>query len=1726
MDKLALYTYVDGVNDTPFPDAEEQLVLNEFTYTADRMGGAPTISATAMHSKCLDNLWSDKVYVSFRGEKLYVMNTPSSSKDNSDARYKHEVEFLSEREVLNHVYFIDAVQGDSSVDVYKSNTSKVIFMGDIREFGKRLQACFDYLDLGYTVEFDETAISDEKLVSFEDKYILEALQEMYNTYEIPYYFKGKVVHIGSMSDYVISTPFEYGSKEALISVSKENANYAVINKIKGQGSSDNIPLYYPNESGDREAIETSGKKWITPMENLMPSIYRESEGATMFYEAKNNTYPDGEGGYYVFENEFSKNNQRQGTTNFEDIKPTIVGITNASGQRIDMFTEFAYDQNDNDEVDDEGNYLHPYFFAKLRKFDGENGFNLFDQAIESQTMQFSFTSGVCGACTFELGVGEETQKNIVQVDDSGNLLRDEEGDVRCGRDGKPEENPQDRQNDTSKYEVWIALKKEDSTYGQVMPNATQRLKPSTSDTFVILGISLPQAYILAAEKKLEESLIKAMWESNKEKFNFTIKPSRIYIKEHEEELDKMLNENSTVIVRYDGVDYSMYVNSYSYKVDENNSLPEIELSVSDTLAQGSNSLRTQLDAIKMDILSSIGSSDFLKQGIKYFLRKDVSDRAKGLITFLKGISIGDDIWGISSNGAAQLLSAIFNNGKASVSQDGAANFLSAIFNGGKAKVNSDGMAKFLSIILGTGIETENFSTGALGAGFCLKKDENGDTYLEVDKMLVRKVATFIKLLIQKLQYVGGQIILTPASMSCAKVEDMGDYYRCYFETDDGEKSIEQEFVVGDQARCQTFNIKEGVYENVSNTYYWRLVVGVGDDYIDLSKTDCDSGSTVPAAGDDIVQLGNRTDAERQAAIVLAAYGNEAPYIKLYRGINSYVLDGKEFVAISRSKVNIIADSLKFSTGEIVKDEISKAVTSSNEAVISANNAIASANEAKDKADSVNTDLQSYKTTVTQEFEAADGRLTSAITETKTYTDNAIGNIQVGGRNLFIISQGYEGYLNASDGSFTPKAGDADFVSNFISVDAESDITLSLCKSISRPAAYYLGRIIAYNSGKQFISVIKDSIDWENPTHQTFKTPSNTAYVRLSLIRGKESGNWKLEKGNKATDWTPAPEDVTSKIEENSAKINLLPDQITLQVKKDITGGSYNYISGTSTPSEIKLSETVGFVHNYYIHKECMGKKILTAYKLKLEGCTFTNDAIMITQVVPQGGWPSWYESIVPNKTLNKNGEFLIYGIYQVYSDLTDKALLNLRVYGVSGGTATISEMRCYEVQTDTVAESDILPWYPSKWDTEQLSSEIKQTADSITLTVKKEVGDLTIGGDNCIGNSDFQSTSGWSFTSNISISVDTSNVRQSGINTLRVVQSAATGSDMAYKIARNTSIKNGAASFSCWIKASIATSIKIYACGDNNIKDFEVGTSWTYITYENFTAENAYLRLAANNACTWYLSEPMLINANKVSPWQKNMSEQRQEISTIKQTSNSISLKVDVLGDNLEATGIDITNKKIDITADKLNIKTNSGKSVAIFDGTGDVPKLKADYIDAENLSVSKIYADSDNAPKQIVVDADEAYIRVFGLNTYNLSAPTNMYIEPIIDGDSSNYEAYTRIRMTGYKKEAGSSSGTGEINAIFSNRGLSIQDTGYQCMGLLNASFVRAGIYSTYGFYTKSFAFGNDGTEVRQGENYYKGADGFIEVGTTMYWFKDGLFIGTSASTNPHPPTSSKIYG
>lgn len=1009
-----------------------------------------------------------------------------------------------------------------------------------------------------------------------------------------------------------------------------------------------------------------------------------------------------------------------------------------------------------------------------------------------------------------------------------------------------------------------------------------------------------------------------------------------------------------------------------------------------------------------------------------FLRKDRADIMPYLLTVLQGISFKGDK-GISGEGAAKLLSAIFGNGAASI--------------------NADGVSTFKSATVREGVTSDNFSTGALGSGFALKKDENNDSYLEVDRMMVRKIAIFVELLIQRLRHVGGQIILSPASITCERVEDRADAYRCYFRSTDGNKTVTNEFVVGDQARCQTFNIKPGVHQGVQNQYYWRLVTAVGDDYIDLSKTDCDRGSTVPQAGDDIVQLGNRSDATRQCAIVLAAHGAGAPYLKMYRGINSYVMDGREIIILSRDEVSIIANKLQFSTGVNVETAVNTAQNTANSAQSTANSASGkadkaqgaadkaqgaadsaskkadsaqdaannaqitadSASEKADKAqnaaDAANSQASTTSHNLTEfmretrgDFSSTNERFNSVLNETKTYTNQQVGKIPYSGRNLLQMWSMTEANLVPENGEWKENRSKLDYTCDFIPVQPNEQLTLSLHRNIDRTADYFCGQFWAYNANKVGIQSLIANIKWDrNGQMQTVITPEGTAFVRLSLIRGKEKNTWKLERGTKVTDWTPAPEDTAALIEQNASEIKQLPDSITFSVSKKITGGALNYVSGTQGIHETTTwrdeNNAEDFGGKFKIHKECGGKYLSAAFKVRFEGCEFGENPRVTMQVNEQNGW-GWY-GLVANEgrngsgfalsdrgetfpldgglTIPYNGEFVIYSYDLAKPGIQGDGVVFVRFDYVRGGKITVSEIRVWETTDEerNTVNKEPLPWYPSRWDTGLLDSRITQTANDITLEVKnRKSEDATL-------STRIQQTA-----EQISLKVE----RQIGGENLLYNSSFASDligwrtwgeqpSEMTAQIVNKDNTVDWLQGYPClelWtaLRRGIWHPVvdQIFEIGDKVTVSFDMlkRNPWPYemCVGADIAGEAGYLiDISQHPINEWkrVIVTQEIIEAGDVNimiygdrnvpgvVYIKNMKVERGIVAT------SWCPAPSEQHDKLLATGIDIMNERIVLTANNTVIQSNSGQQIAMFTEKNGKPLLRAENIDTDNLSADSL---------------------------------------------------------------------------------------------------------------------------------------------------------------------------
>lgn len=255
------------------------------------------------------------------------------------------------------------------------------------------------------------------------------------------------------------------------------------------------------------------------------------------------------------------------------------------------------------------------------------------------------------------------------------------------------------------------------------------------------------------------------------------------------------------------------------------------------------------------------------------------------------------------------------------------------------------------------IASDGFNS-ASQQGFGIKPDDNGRYSLNIADLIVWGKAVFNELEIRKVSYAGGNVCLSGAGSKLVKVvpvvynretgectastDEECNGWKCYILADDGTTATQNWWMVNDQARCQTFNIKPGAYDNASNKEYWRCVDAVssesefivndggdslyGDkkfDWIILSKTNCLTNSDIPAEGDTIVldghqiQTGDEGSISRTNVLMLETTGADTPRIVGYRGITDFTHEDKEVFVLSPNGTKFKSSFFKWvsSSGE-------------------------------------------------------------------------------------------------------------------------------------------------------------------------------------------------------------------------------------------------------------------------------------------------------------------------------------------------------------------------------------------------------------------------------------------------------------------------------------------------------------------------------------------------------------------------------------------------------------------------------------------------------------------------------------------------------------------------------------------------------------------------------------------------------------------------------------------
>lgn len=444
------------------------------------------------------------------------------------------------------------------------------------------------------------------------------------------------------------------------------------------------------------------------------------------------------------------------------------------------------------------------------------------------------------------------------------------------------------------------------------------------DHFVLTGITLPDSYVNAASLKLLKYAIALIDKNDYTRYVYQPKVDELFMaRQHDQaEADdtgviKSLHDTLKAgdLMNFNDTDLNIEgiisIDQLTIK-EEDGKIPTYDITLREDKEVGTiQKIQQQISSLQSGnggtgagLTTTQVKGQIATEGSKHFVSKITDDIAKGTVTwekvqkFVQGFFLGNgNNYSIDGNGNAVLSSVLVNLLK------------SLDFN-----------------------EAEQ-------TGFAIKQRSDGKYQMLLTDLIVWGKAIFNTLLIRELSYVGGNIVLSPAAGKISYIEEVYSEttneligWKCYLLADDGTTATINSFKVDDQVRCKTFNIKAGVYENVSNKDYWRLVTKVSAEnevitdseghelydgkkfaWIQIAKDNCMEGSDNPAVGDTIVLMGNRIDRTRQHLLMMETEGDSAPTFTMYRGINSYSLKGKSIFDVGFNGFNVVSKYYNITT---------------------------------------------------------------------------------------------------------------------------------------------------------------------------------------------------------------------------------------------------------------------------------------------------------------------------------------------------------------------------------------------------------------------------------------------------------------------------------------------------------------------------------------------------------------------------------------------------------------------------------------------------------------------------------------------------------------------------------------------------------------------------------------------------------------------------------------------
>ena len=736
----------------------------------------------------------------------------------------------------------------------------------------------------YTFVVDASVDSTKsKVITYSNSSILDAIANIAQTFECEWWVEGNIVHFGTCENTNEVVDFKDGENIVSMSSSQSQASYA--NRVYAFGAARNLPSgYKQNSSADVT------KNGVVEKRLMLPTLEECSAENKKLLE--DNGFELKNGCLQV--KGLTEDEYVEGVTTNDDIYPrNLIKTSNVTYYEKDV---------EDESTPEEGDYIKRTFYrVKGLTIVDADGNKTGDMAFRSsyilsgKTLHIIFQSGSLNGMDFECQFNPDGESEILRDSNGSPILKD----------GKEQINPA--------AQVFEIVANED--YGRFLPDTV--LHPKDGDTFVLynwdstklgntLVTSSANELLTDAIKNLKKSMIDPTtytctaasdysYNDGKGQFHFEGDRVNLFNKGYDMSFraSRIIGYELHLDVPFDSVKYTVGEKpAYSRLNAMSSQIEELVFNGQSYLNKGGSG--NSIYIIK-SYDTTVQPTDFnvfsAKRVENSYLHKDKTDAANFLIKFLQGFRIGNsNAYSIDANGNAIL---------------------------------SDVIVKLLKSL--------DFNE-AEQSGFAIKQRSDGKFQMLLTDLIVWGKAIFNTLLIRELSYVGGNIVLSPAAGKISYIKEVYSEttnemiaWKCYLLADDGTTATINSFKVEDQVRCKTFNIAPGVYENVSNRDYWRLVTKVSTEnevitdeeghelydgkkfsWIQIAKDNCMEGSDNPAVGDTIVLMGNRSDKSRQHLLMMETEGDSAPTFTMYRGINSYSLKGKSIFDVGFNGINIVS----------------------------------------------------------------------------------------------------------------------------------------------------------------------------------------------------------------------------------------------------------------------------------------------------------------------------------------------------------------------------------------------------------------------------------------------------------------------------------------------------------------------------------------------------------------------------------------------------------------------------------------------------------------------------------------------------------------------------------------------------------------------------------------------------------------------------------------------------